>query len=125
MFAVLALLLIAPALAVHRLCAAGGVDVRVGGMVAALISLLAFALVRGDKKRAQQDAWRIPERVLHGVEWLGGWPGSLLAQRLYRHKVSKPSYQVMFWFIVVAYEFVAIDYLRDWGWLRLIATWLQ
>ncbi|SJM91388.1 Cold-shock protein (fragment) [Crenothrix polyspora] len=44
--------------------------------------------------------WRIPEKSLHTLELLGGWPGALLAQRTLRHKNRKPSYQVVFWLIV-------------------------
>ncbi len=31
------------------------------------------------------------------VSILGGWPGSFAAQRVIRHKCSKPGYQQIFW----------------------------
>ena len=50
-----------------------------------------------------EQAQRIPEGQLHLLEWLGGWPGSWLAQRWLRHKTSKSVYQWQFWPIVVAH----------------------
>lgn len=67
-------------------------------------SLLAFLLYRHDKHRAGNGGWRIPEKWLHGTELLGGWPGALLAQQLYRHKTSKRSYQWVFWLIVLVHQ---------------------
>ena len=51
---------------------------------------------------------------MHLLEILGGWPGALLAQRRLRHKCCKGSYQVMFWLIVLAYQFAAYDSFHNW-----------
>ena len=51
-----------------------------------LMSTLAFALYGVDKRRAARGAWRISEATLHTIELLGGWPGALLGQRMFRHK---------------------------------------
>jgi len=48
------------------------------------------------------------------LRMLGGWPGAFLAQRVFRHKTSKLSYQVVFWAIVLVYQLVALDYLTGW-----------
>jgi ADP-dependent NAD(P)H-hydrate dehydratase / NAD(P)H-hydrate epimerase len=74
-----------------------------------------------DKRRAREQAWRISESGLHLTELLGGWPGAFLAQRRLRHKVSKPGFQVLFWLIVLAYQFVAFDSLQNWQFSR--AAW--
>ncbi|RRV10790.1 DUF1294 domain-containing protein [Pseudomonas sp. v388] len=79
-----------------------GVPVAVALYVA--VSLLAFVLYRQDKRRAGSGAWRIPEKWLHGAELLGGWPGALLAQQMYRHKTRKVSFQLMFWLIVLVHQ---------------------
>ena len=65
--------------------------------VMSLIALIAFWF---DKRCSQLGERRIPERWLHTVEWLGGWPGALLAAQLFRHKRQKFSY--MIWLYLAA-----------------------
>lgn len=67
----------------------------------AAMSLVAAVAMLGDKRAARLGRPRTRESTLHLLELLGGWPGSLLAQRLVRHKTSKLSYQAWFWAIVV------------------------
>ena len=68
-----------------------------------------------DKRAAIRHAWRVPENTLHGLEFLGGWPGALVAQKLFHHKTVKKSFRAVFWLMVVM-EFVAVwiilQYLR-------------
>jgi hypothetical protein len=52
------------------------------------------------------------------TELLGGWPGAFLAQRRLRHKLSKPGFQVLFWLIVLAYQFAAFDSVQSWQFSR-------
>ena len=59
-------------------------------------SAASAVLMAMDKRRAANKKWRISERTLHAVELLGGWPGSLAAQHVVRHKNLKVSYQVVF-----------------------------
>lgn len=99
-------LLVMPALAVARLDA--GVRPWIVGAVAGC-SLMA-ALFQGiDKRAAKAGAGRIPETWLHATELLGGWPGAFLAQRAWRHKTAKLSYQAVFWLIVALHEMLALD----------------
>lgn len=67
----------------------------------AAMSAIAFLVLAFDKRRARRGGKRISESTLHGLELFGGWPGSLLAQRLLAHKTRKVPYQVLFWGIVV------------------------
>lgn len=53
-----------------------------------------------DKRAAMRGGWRVPEINLHTLEFLGGWSGALLAQRIFRHKNKKRGYQSMFWIIL-------------------------
>jgi len=64
---------------------------------ASVIAFVAYAL---DKSAAIHDRWRTPESTLHLFSLIGGWPGALAAQRLVRHKSSKPSFQALFWLTV-------------------------
>jgi uncharacterized membrane protein YsdA (DUF1294 family) len=79
-----------------------------------VISLVSFFCCKKDKQKAINGEWRIPEANLHFLELIGGWPGSYMAQRLYRHKVSKVKYQIVFWLIVLVYNYVSVDYLSSW-----------
>jgi uncharacterized membrane protein YsdA (DUF1294 family) len=66
-----------------------------------LMSLFAFALYRADKSAAIQGTRRTPESTLQVVSLLGGWPGALIAQRVYRHKTRKQPFQKLFWITVL------------------------
>ena len=76
-----------------------------------VVSVVAFLLYWGDKRKARSDAWRTPENVLHAVELAGGWPGALLAQQVFRHKTRKVSFQVVFWFVVLLHQGFWVDQL--------------
>jgi uncharacterized membrane protein YsdA (DUF1294 family)/cold shock CspA family protein len=67
-------------------------------LAASLVAFVAYAL---DKSAARNDRWRTKESTLHLFALAGGWPGALAAQRLLRHKSSKPSFQFVFWVTVV------------------------
>jgi uncharacterized membrane protein YsdA (DUF1294 family) len=108
----LALLLVVPAYALARLAAL--VDWRLLAGVPLAVSLFTFVAYRTDKRRAEAGEWRIPESTLHIAELAGGWPGTFLAQRTFRHKISKVSYQVVFWIIVLIHQMVALDSLAGW-----------
>ncbi len=120
--ALLAALLVSPGLALHRLSAF--IDLRWLLGYGVVISLLTYAVYGADKDSAQEKIpdWRASERLLHGLELAGGWPGAFLAQRRLSHKCSKLSYQVVFWFIVSLYVYVATDYLLDWRIARMIGN---
>jgi uncharacterized membrane protein YsdA (DUF1294 family) len=84
-------------------------------------SLICLLLYWQDKQQARAQAWRTPEKVLHASELLGGWPGALLAQQLFRHKTRKVSYQVVCWAIVALHQVFWFDQLllggRWFGWV--------
>jgi uncharacterized membrane protein YsdA (DUF1294 family)/cold shock CspA family protein len=64
------------------------------------LSLLSFLVYAFDKSAAIGKRWRTAESRLHLLSLLGGWPGALVAQRMFRHKSSKMSFQIEFWIIV-------------------------
>lgn len=87
-----------------------------------LLSLISFAQYWNDKHSAQKGRWRTPENTLHITELLGGWPGALLAQQVFRHKTRKLSFQLVFWLIVLAHQVFWFDHLLLGG--RFFASWL-
>jgi uncharacterized membrane protein YsdA (DUF1294 family)/cold shock CspA family protein len=78
-----------------------------------VVSVAAWRTYRSDKKAAEAGAWRVSETMLHLLELLGGWPGAFLAQRRYRHKTRKASYQAIFQSIVFLYQLVSLDVVMD------------
>ncbi|WP_165855771.1 DUF1294 domain-containing protein [Marinobacter sp. JSM 1782161] len=66
-----------------------------------VVSGVLFFLYGLDKRAARLDRRRVPERRLQALALLGGWPGALLAQQLFRHKTRKLRFQVVFWLIVL------------------------
>jgi len=63
-------------------------------------SLLTIAAYRQDKLLSIERKRRLREKHLHLGELLGGWPGALVAQRWWRHKSQKTSFQAEFWLMV-------------------------
>ena len=84
---------------------------RVPLLIYLVMSMLAFGLYWYDKQQAKAGQWRTPEKVLHGVELLGGWPDACVAQQLLRHKTRKVSFQLWFWLIVAVHQAIWIDVL--------------
>ena len=70
-------------------------------IVVAVTSLWAFVAYGIDKRRAKTGNRRVPETSLHLLALVGGWPGALAAQRIFRHKTQKLSFQLVFWTVVV------------------------
>jgi uncharacterized membrane protein YsdA (DUF1294 family)/cold shock CspA family protein len=79
-----------------------------------VMSLLTYALYSDDKIRAKRNLWRTPEQTLHLSELAGGWIGGFLAQRILRHKSSKPTYQSVFWSIVAIHHIAWICWFWFW-----------
>lgn len=74
-------------------------DHRLPGLVLiviAVMSALAFIMYNIDKRRAERGGWRVSENQLQVLGLLGGWPGALCAQRLFRHKSAKTPYVHVF-----------------------------
>jgi uncharacterized membrane protein YsdA (DUF1294 family)/cold shock CspA family protein len=64
------------------------------------LSITAFFVYGFDKSQAQRGGLRVPEAILHILSLLGGSPGAFAAMRVFHHKTSKRSFQVVFWLIV-------------------------
>ena len=72
----------------------------------AVVSVATFVAYGYDKSKALTAAWRMKEQTLHTLEMLGGWPGALIAQRVFKHKRRKTKYMAAFWRIVATHVVV-------------------
>ena len=59
-------------------------------------------MYRTDKVAAVNGQWRTSETTLHVIALLSGWPGALVARRVFRHKTTKEPFRTIFWCTVVA-----------------------
>ncbi len=71
-----------------------------------LVSGVTFAVFGWDKRQARLDGPRVPERVLWRLAFFGGWPGGLLAMRVFRHKTQKVSFRRVFFSMVALHLLV-------------------
>ena len=65
--------------------------------LASIVTLGAYGL---DKRAATKGRWRTKEKTLHTLELIGGWPGALAGQALFRHKTRKTSFKLVLWSII-------------------------
>lgn len=79
------------------------------------LSLTSFILYGIDKWHSKKAAWRVPEKKLHLCNLLGGWPGALLAQQVFRHKTQKTSFRIVFWFTAGLNSLILILFLTPLG----------
>ncbi len=70
-------------------------------------NLTAFIAYGVDKRAAIRGNWRVPENNLHTLEFMGGWIGAWIAQKVFRHKTKKQSFQTTFKLMILL-ELLAI-----------------
>ena len=75
-----------------------------------IINALGFALMLVDKHKAKKNRWRIPERTLMTVAFLGGSVGSLIGMYTVRHKTQHPKF-TMGIPVILAVQLVALTWL--------------
>lgn len=66
-----------------------------------LASVLTFVIYGGDKMAARKSWRRVPESTLLVLGLVGGWPGAVVGQRLFRHKTQKQPFKRYFFITVV------------------------
>lgn len=92
----------------------------------ALMSAIAFIAYGLDKAAATAKRQRTPEATLHFLGLICGWPGALLAQRVFGHKSRKREFQSTFRVTVVVNVAVLMLLGSDAGngWVRgILATY--
>jgi uncharacterized membrane protein YsdA (DUF1294 family) len=70
------------------------------------MTLLGFAVMGIDKRKAKQRAWRIPEKTLFVIAFLGGGIGSLLGMYVFHHKTKHKKF--VLWLPVAALLYLVI-----------------
>lgn len=60
-----------------------------------VMSIITFGFYYVDKKRAEENRWRITSTTLHVLEAIGGWPGAVIAMALLRHLTRKYDHLTM------------------------------
>ncbi len=53
-----------------------------------------------DKRAANQKQWRVSETILLLIGLVGGWPGGIIGQEVFRHKTQKRAFRTLFWMSV-------------------------
>ncbi len=89
------------------------------------VSLISLLFYRQDKLAAINGTRRVPEEQLHLLGIVGGWPGGVVAQHIFKHKTQKARFARYFWFTVAlnVLIFVAIGAVIHYGWLtQLLGT---
>ena len=81
-----------------------------------LASVATFVAYGYDKHRARANGWRLTERTLHTMEIAGGWPGAMVAQRRFNHKLRKQQYMLVFRLIVAVHAL---------AWLLIVVLWWE
>ena len=54
------------------------------------------------KHAAENGHRRVPERILHLLALIGGWPGAWCAQHMFRHKLRKSRFMTVYWTTALA-----------------------
>lgn len=63
-------------------------------------SVACFAGYGLDKRAASQKQWRVSETILLLIGLVGGWPGGIIGQEVFRHKTQKRTFRLLFWMSV-------------------------
>ncbi|AOT43244.1 TPA: DUF1294 domain-containing protein [Enterobacter ludwigii] len=61
-----------------------------------LINVLTLATYGADKMAARRAMRRVPEATLLVFGLIGGWPGAIIGQQLFRHKTQKQPFKTYF-----------------------------
>lgn len=59
-----------------------------------IMNAAAFFLYGMDKRKAIRNKWRIPEKTLLGVAFLGGSIGALAGMRVFHHKTKHWKFKI-------------------------------
>jgi uncharacterized membrane protein YsdA (DUF1294 family) len=66
------------------------------------INIVAYLAFAWDKRCAERDLWRVPEKTLLTVAAIGGAFGAIYAQQTLRHKTQKEPFRSLLNLIAIA-----------------------
>jgi uncharacterized membrane protein YsdA (DUF1294 family) len=73
-----------------------------------IMTLLGFAIMGIDKRKAKQRAWRIQEKTLFAIAFVGGGIGSLFGMYFFHHKTKHKKFLFLIPIAALLYLFVII-----------------
>ncbi len=68
-----------------------------------LVNIVAFVMYGMDKSKAKKGQWRIPEKSLLFVAFVGGALGAFLGMRIFRHKTKHLQFCILVPFFLIAH----------------------
>ncbi len=74
---------------------------HIGLLYLLLVNAVTFFVYGADKFQARRGAWRVRESTLHLLALVGGTPGALAGQLIFRHKTIDRRFRLVFTMIVV------------------------
>lgn len=74
------------------------------------INIIGFLAMFIDKRKAKKGSWRISEKVLFYITFLGGGIGTILGMYMFRHKTKKLKFTIGFPVILIS-EIIIFGYL--------------
>ncbi|MDQ0220106.1 DUF1294 domain-containing protein [Peribacillus cavernae] len=66
-----------------------------------IINCFAFFTMKRDKRKAEKHQYRISEKTLWLLAWIGGATGSTAGMFLFRHKTKHASFRIGFPFLMI------------------------
>ena len=79
-----------------------------------LLNVLTFVLFWIDKCKAKRGKWRIAERLLLLLAFIGGSIGALMAMSLFRHKTEKKIFSIGIPILLVIQLLLLTYIIMDW-----------
>lgn len=80
----------------------------------AIVSLVSVIVTIFDKLRAKSGGWRVPEKTLLLLSFLGGSVAMLFIMNIVHHKTNKPKFMIGIPLIIVLQCFIAY-YIYKYG----------
>ena len=75
-------------------------------------SILAFILYGLDKHKARRNQWRIPEKVLLGIAFVGGAFGALAGMLVFHHKTRHLKFCLIMPLLILIQVFFLCFFLK-------------